>query len=73
MQFKIENQSAATVSYRIADHTFTLPPSYIRTHEQCRPTEVTFELPAGGKTVTEAFKAENHDQFVILDEGGASG
>jgi len=71
LRFRIVNESATTVSYRIADQTFTLPPRYIRTHEQCRPAEVTFELPAGGKTATEAFKPENDDQFVIVDEGGA--
>jgi uncharacterized protein YkwD len=70
LQFKIVNQSAASVSYRIADQIFTLPPMYIRTHEQCRPTEVTFELPVGGKTVTEAFKPENNNKFLILEEGG---
>lgn len=71
LEFKVANQSTATVTYRIADHAFTLPPRYIRTHEQCRPTEVTFELPSGGKTVKETVKAEGQSQFVIVEDGGA--
>jgi uncharacterized protein YkwD len=70
LEFKVVNKSPATVTYRIGDRAFTLPPRYIRTHEQCRPTEVTFELPAGGRTATESFKAENQRQFVIVDDGG---
>jgi len=70
LRVQIANESAAMVSYRIADHAFTLPPRYTRIHEACRPTEVTFELPAGGKTETEVFKAENNDQFAIVDDGG---
>jgi len=71
LQFKIANESPATVSYRIAGQAFTLPPRYARVHERCRPTEVTFELPAGGKTETEVFRVENNDQFAIVDDGGA--
>jgi uncharacterized protein YkwD len=71
LEFKVVNQSNSTVTYRIGDQAFTLPPRYIRTHEQCRPTDVTFELPAGGKTVREALKAEDRGQFVIVEDGGA--
>jgi uncharacterized protein YkwD len=69
IEFKVENRSAKTASYKIGDRDFTLPPRYVRTHEQCRPTEVTFELPAGGKTAPESLKAEHGGRFVIVDAG----
>jgi uncharacterized protein YkwD len=71
VEFKVENQSPATVSYRIGDRAYILPPRYIRTHEQCRPTEVAFELPTGGKVASESLKAEDKAHFVIVDDGGA--
>jgi uncharacterized protein YkwD len=70
LQFKIENRSAATASYKIGDRAFTLPPRYTRTHEQCRPTEVAFELPGDGKTVTQSLKPESGARFVITGDGG---
>ena len=70
LTFRVENRSAAAVSYKIGDRAFSLPPRYTRTHEQCRPTEVVFELPAGGKTATETLKAESGSRFVVTDDGG---
>jgi uncharacterized protein YkwD len=71
LRFKLVNESTAPVTYRIADQTFSLPPRYIRTHERCRPAEVTFELPSGGKTLTQTIKAEDEGQYVIVDQGGS--
>jgi uncharacterized protein YkwD len=71
LRFRLVNESSMPVTYRIAGQTFSLPPKYIRIHEQCRPTEVTFDLPSGGKTLTQTVKAENNAQYVIVDEGGS--
>src|SRR5205807_238503 len=58
LHFKVMNESGDTATYRIGEKTFTLPPRYTRTHEQCRPTEATFVLPAGEKKEEQLFKAE---------------
>jgi uncharacterized protein YkwD len=73
LEFRVANRSGSTVSYRIGDRTFKLPPRYTRTHEQCRPTEVKFELPDQGETKSAAAKAEDGGQFVITDDGGERG
>src|SRR5262249_31422403 len=71
VEFKVENRSSATVTYRIGEKEFSLPPRYTRTHEQGRPTEVAFELTAGGKAAPESRKAETGAKFVVLEERGA--
>jgi uncharacterized protein YkwD len=71
VRFKIANQTGVEVSYKIGDQSFTLPPWNIRTHEQCRPTEVVFELAGGEKPKTETVKAESGVQFVLVEDGGA--
>ena len=63
--------AAEVDAYRVGEKTFTLPPRYTRTHEQCRPTEVTFELPAGGKKEERALKAEDGSRFVLTKDGDA--
>jgi uncharacterized protein YkwD len=70
LKFQVENRSAAAVAYRVGEKAFDLPPRYTRTHEQCRPTEVVFELAAGEKAKAESFKAESGSRFVISDNGG---
>jgi uncharacterized protein YkwD len=70
IEFRVKNRSPETVSYKVGDREFTLPPRYTRTHEQCRPPEVKFELPAGGKTATESRKAETGDTFLITGDKG---
>lgn len=50
-------------AYVLAKH---LPPGYTRTHQQCRPTEATFELPSGERR---SLEAENGSRFVI-EAGG---
>jgi uncharacterized protein YkwD len=67
IKFQIANQTKAEVSYKVGDKEFTLPAHYIRTHELCRPAEVTFEK-VGEKA--EPLKAEAGSRFVLTEEGG---
>jgi uncharacterized protein YkwD len=41
IEFKITNKSDADAEYKVDDRTFTLPPRYTRTHQRCRPPELT--------------------------------
>jgi len=64
IEFTITNQSEATVEYRIGDRTFPLPPRLIRTHQRCRPSEVTFRWPdAEGEA--RIVQPSNGDRLVI--------
>src|SRR5262245_52299474 len=47
IEFRITNRSNDSVRYRVDEQTFDLPPRYARTHQTCRPTEVTFLPPEG--------------------------
>src|SRR5262249_23469979 len=46
LHFQIANRTATTVEYQVGDRTYSLPPRYTRTHEQCRPAPVKFQWPA---------------------------
>ena len=69
IEFKIENRAGDEVSYSIGDKTYTLPPRYTRTHEQCRPAEVSFQWP-GEKKPSATVKPAAGDAYVISKEGG---
>jgi uncharacterized protein YkwD len=43
--FQITNHTDTTITYAIDGQTFPLPPRTTRTHQQCRPPEVTFQWP----------------------------
>ncbi len=70
IEFEIANESGVTVNYTIADRSFTLPPRYSRTHQICRPSQVTFQLPGseGGRTLTE--QPTTGDKYVITGQRG---
>jgi uncharacterized protein YkwD len=62
IEFTVANQAQATIRYRVADQTLELPPRYTRTHEQCRPPQVTFLLDDG--------KAEQPQTKIVRPKGG---
>jgi len=66
-EFKITNQSDAAVEYMIGDRAFQLPPGLIRTHQRCRPSEVTFRWP-GAEGEARVVQPSNGDRFVVLKE-----
>ncbi len=66
-EFKITNQSDATVEYKIGDRTLPLPPGLIRTHQLCRSSEVTFRWP-GAEGEARVAQPSKGDRFVVLKE-----
>jgi uncharacterized protein YkwD len=46
IQFDFANESDATVEYRVGSRAFSLAPGYTRTHQLCRPADLTVQLPA---------------------------
>lgn len=74
--FQVTNHANATVTYEIGDRTFPLPPRYTRTHQRCRPTQLTFHWPdekesttvqpATGDQVT--IKREDDGEFLVTTE-----
>lgn len=45
IEFQITNNSDADLQYVIGARTFPLPPRLTRTHQHCRPTELTIQWP----------------------------
>jgi uncharacterized protein YkwD len=73
IRFDVANQSDATVKYRVGEQTYPLPPGYTRTHQRCRPADVTFELPAakeGEKGERKTVRPAGGEHFVIAGERG---
>jgi hypothetical protein len=67
IEFSIENQSGTTVRYRIDTHTFSLPPRYIRTHRQCRPSPLILQWRGRSKTL----QAQQGRQYIVMrDKSG---
>lgn len=44
INFSITNNANATARYRLGEQDFDLPPRTTRTHEQCRPDQIAFQL-----------------------------
>jgi hypothetical protein len=45
IEFQITNESDAAIHYAIGSRTFPLPPRMTRTHQRCRPAELTIQWP----------------------------
>ena len=43
IEFQVTNHTDATITYAVDGQVFPLPPRTTRTHQQCRPPEVTFQ------------------------------
>lgn len=63
VRFSVANESTAPAQYRVGEHSFSLSPLMVRTHQVCGAEEVGFR----GRMV----RAANGDRFVILREDGA--
>ena len=68
--FAIANRSGTTVAYTLGDQRFPLPPRLTRSHERCRPAQLTF-LPPGSKGAVPPVQPENGDRFVVVRENGS--
>jgi uncharacterized protein YkwD len=65
IQFAIENQSDVPIPYTIGDGPYELPPRNRHSHEECLPTDLTFQLPSEGKPERYTFRPQNGDYFII--------
>lgn len=45
IQFEISNNSTAVIHYASGGRSWSLPPGYIQTHQQCKPVELVFDWP----------------------------
>jgi uncharacterized protein YkwD len=67
IEFRISNRTEDQIAYRIGEKTFRLEPGYTRTHQRCRPAEVTFRLP-GEKGGRKRMKPGNGDHLVVTGD-----
>jgi uncharacterized protein YkwD len=66
IEFRVSNPSDTAVRYRVAEREFVVQSRQVRTHTECGPTPVSFEIP--GET---RFTAQGGERFVVRREGGA--
>lgn len=64
VEFSIVNRTGTAVEYSLDGRTVTLPPRTTRTHQGCRPSEITFQ----GRSVSPA----NGQQLVVVDDQGSA-
>ena len=65
IQFRVANPSEAAVHYRVDGKEFVARSRQVRTHTECSPTPVVFEIPGEGK-----FTAQGGERFVVRVEDG---
>jgi hypothetical protein len=68
--FQLTNYTDATITYAVDGQVFPLPPRTTRTHQQCRPPEVTFEWPGTPEPTT--VHPSHRDRYTIV-AGGCRG
>jgi uncharacterized protein YkwD len=71
IHFEVVNDTDTAVEYQVGSRSYPLPPHVTRTHEQCRPAELSFRLPSKGEEVPSAIRPSNGDRFVITAQAGA--
>jgi hypothetical protein len=65
VEFRIDNQAGAPVSYTLGEATRTLPVRAVITHTSCVPDRLTFAGAA------QRFAPHNGDRFVVRAQGSA--
>jgi uncharacterized protein YkwD len=68
VEFEVSNTTRGPVTYRVAERLFWLQPRTIRTHTDCAPETLRFDLPAGNKGATE-FTTRKGDKFAVVQDG----
>lgn len=73
IEFRIANKTDQAVYYRVGDHSYPLPPRYLRTHSVCRPSPVTLlrETEEGSLEAVQTVRPLRGDRFIIVE--GQSG
>ena len=67
--FEVANESEVELEYRVGERKFALPPAVIRTHQSCRPSELTFRWP-GSETDAETVKPKPGQRLTITKVDG---
>jgi hypothetical protein len=67
ISFQIVNSADAAVTYRVGAAVFDLPPGNTRTHEQCRPAEMTVDWPDEQPPTSVA--PQDGDRYTIAHPG----
>ena len=69
IEFQVTNHADTPIPYAIEGQTFTLPPRSTRTHQQCRPAEITFQWPGKQEQTTVQPQHGVHYTIVQGDAG----
>jgi uncharacterized protein YkwD len=64
ISFSVANNVGEEVRYKVGDQEFTLPPRYVRTHEVCRPSDLTY-TPPSDKAEPQSAKPSGGEHYVI--------
>jgi uncharacterized protein YkwD len=67
--FTIANDAADTVKYTLDGKEFSIQPRYTMTHERCRPTTLTFQLP-GAAGAAKEYHPHTGAHYVIRSDAG---
>jgi uncharacterized protein YkwD len=73
IEFKLTNQADVAIEYQIGEKTFSLQPRYTRTHELCRPANLTVQFPeekSESKSETKVLKPSSGDHLIVANEDG---
>jgi uncharacterized protein YkwD len=70
VEFQVSNATPVPVRYRVADRAFVLQPRAIRTHTECTPQALAFELPEDANPREPQFTTRGGDKFVVAREKG---
>jgi uncharacterized protein YkwD len=69
-EFQIANHSDAEIEYKVSDEDFKLPPRYTRTHQRCRPPEISFQAPKG-LADTKPLKLAGGEKLAVTGKAGS--
>jgi uncharacterized protein YkwD len=62
--FQLANHTDTPIMYMVDGQSFPLPPRTTRTHQQCRPPEVTFQWP--GTQEKKTIRPNHGDRYTIV-------
>ena len=70
MEFRVRNASDALVRYRLAERELEVHPGEVRTHTECGPKALSFDLPGDGRHGGSELAARGGDTFVVSGARG---
>ena len=70
MEFRVRNASDALVRYRLTERAFEVHPGEVRTHTECGPRALAFDLPGDSRQRGSELTARGGDTFVVRGARG---